>query len=125
LETFGYRVEDEFFVLNNIKGIYIAKQALQKFFKTMLKKADLSEHYHIHCLRHTYATFLLKASHYNYRFVQEQLGHASIKTTQVYAVVIESDGKKAPEKNSQKPCFLLVRPARFERAAYGFEDKNF
>ena len=34
----------------------------------------------------------------NYKFVQEQLGHASITTTQVYAGVVESEGRKAVEK---------------------------
>ncbi len=95
---FGYTTEEEDYLLNNLKGERISKRALQKFFKEMIKKAGLPEHYHIHCLRHTYTTFLLKASNYNYRFVQQQLGHASIKTTQVYASVIEIDGRKAVEK---------------------------
>jgi integrase/recombinase XerC len=41
---------------------------------------------------------LLEASNHNYRFVQSQLGHASIKTTGVYAGVIETAGRKAVEK---------------------------
>jgi len=97
-KKFGYAVDDESHVLNNLKGLKISKRALQKFFKTILKKSKLPEHYHIHCLRHTYATFLLKASNNNYRFVQEQLGHASIITTEVYASVIESEGRKSIEK---------------------------
>ncbi len=60
-------------------------------------KAGLPSHFHIHCLRHTYTTFLLTASNFNYRFVQQQLGHSSIKTTQVYAGIIESEGKNAIE----------------------------
>ena len=95
---FEYSIGNEDYILNNLKGERISKRALQKFFKKMIKKAGLPEHYHIHCLRHTYTTFLLKASNYNYRFVQTQLGHASIKTTQTYANVIEVDGRKAVEK---------------------------
>ena len=95
---FGYTTEEEDYLLNNLKGERISKRALQKFFKEMIKKSGLPEHYHIHCLRHTYSTFLLKVSNYNYRFVQTQLGHASIKTTQTYANVIEIDGRKAIEK---------------------------
>lgn len=97
-KEFGYGISGEDYLLNNLKGGKITKRALQKFFKRMLKEAGLSEHYYIHCLRHTYTTFLLKASSYNYRFAQQQLGHASIKTTQVYAGVIESEGRKAVEK---------------------------
>jgi site-specific recombinase XerD len=97
-KTFGYGTDADDYLLNNLKGNMITKRALQKFFKILIRKAGLPEHYYIHCLRHTYTTFLLKASNYNYRFAQQQLGHASIKTTQTYASVIESEGRKAVEK---------------------------
>lgn len=97
-EKFGYNTDSESYLLNNLKGSKITKRSLQKFFKAMLKKAELSEHYHIHCLRHTYTTFLLKASNYNYRFVQQQLGHSSIRTTQTYAAVLDLDGRRAVER---------------------------
>jgi integrase/recombinase XerC len=97
-KEFGYEINDESYLLNNNKGNKITKRSLQKFFKENLEKAELPKHYYIHCLRHTFATFLLKASNYNYRFVQDQLGHASIRTTQIYASVLESDGRRAVEK---------------------------
>lgn len=97
-KRFGYSTDDEAHLLTNLKGTKITKRALQKFFKNIIKKSGLSPHYHIHCLRHTYTTFLLKSSNYNYRFVQRQLGHSSIRTTQIYAGVLESEGKKAIEK---------------------------
>lgn len=95
---FGYDTSDDASLLNNLGGTVISKRALQKDFEALAKGAGLPSHFSIHCLRHTYATFLLKASNYNYRFVQKQLGHASIRTTQVYASVLESDGRKALEK---------------------------
>ena len=97
-QMFGYEIHPDSFLLNNIKACKISKRALQKFFKSLLKKAGLPDYYYIHCLRHTYTTFLLKASNHNYRFAQQQLGHASIKTTQVYAGIINSEGKRAVEK---------------------------
>lgn len=97
-KDFGYGTNPEDYLLNNLKGSKISKRALQKFFKILIRKAGLPEHYYIHCLRHTYTTFLLKAGNYNYRFAQQQLGHASIKTTQVYASVIDSEGRNAVEK---------------------------
>lgn len=97
-KRFNYNIDDESYLLNNPKDSNISKRALQKSFKNILKKAGLPSYYYIHCLRHTYTTFLLKASNYNYRFVQQQLGHASIRTTQVYASIVESDGKRAVEK---------------------------
>ena len=97
-ERLGYSLDDDSFLLNNLKGGKISKRALQKFFKIIMGRAGLPSHFHIHCLRHTYTTFLLTASNFNYRFVQQQLGHSSIKTTQVYAGIVESEGKKAIEK---------------------------
>lgn len=97
-KRFGYSIDEDSFLLNNLHGKKITKRALQKFFKKIIREAGLSEHYHIHNLRHTYATFLLKASNNNYKFVQNQLGHSSITTTQIYAGIIESEGKKALER---------------------------
>ena len=97
-KRFGYNLDKDSYLLNNLKGDKISKRALQKFFKIIMKRAGLPAHFHIHCLRHTYTTFLLSASNFNYRFVQQQLGHSSINTTQVYAGIIESEGKKAIEK---------------------------
>ena len=96
--NFGYSINGDSYLLNNLKGQGITKRALQKFFKAIIKRAGLPEHYHIHNLRHTYSTFFLKASHNNYSFLQDQLGHASITTTQVYATVVESEGRKVLEK---------------------------
>jgi site-specific recombinase XerD len=94
---FGYNISPNMPLLNNLKGGFISKRALQKFFKAIIVKAGLPDHYYFHCLRHTYTTFLLKASNHNYRFAQQQLGHASIQTTQIYAGVLESEGRKAIE----------------------------
>ena len=97
-QRFGFENGSKSFLLNNPSGNNISRRALQKAFKALLLKAGLPNYYYVHCLRHTYATFLLKASNYNYRFVQLQLGHSSIKTTQVYASVLESDVREAIEK---------------------------
>ncbi|MCG8336896.1 MAG: tyrosine-type recombinase/integrase [Proteobacteria bacterium] len=92
---FGYSVEADSFLLNNLQGRQISKRALQKFFTRIVIEAGLPSRYSIHNLRHTYSTFLLKASNHNYRFVQSQLGHSSIRTTQVYAGIVESDARQA------------------------------
>lgn len=97
-KDFGFNSDSEAPLLNNLHGGQISRRYLQKSFKKFLAKAGLSSHYHVHSLRHTYSTFLLKASNHNYRFVQQQLGHASIRTTQIYANVLENDGKIALER---------------------------
>jgi len=96
-KNFRYSADNDSYLFNNLNGGKISKRSLQKFFKAIVERAGISSHYHIHCLRHTYTTFLLKASHHNYRFAQQQLGHASIKTTQVYAGIIETERREALE----------------------------
>jgi len=61
--------------------------ALQMSFKKAIKTAALPSHYSIHSSRHTYATLLLAKTN-NLRFVQKQLGHASMNMTALYADVL-------------------------------------
>ncbi len=60
-------------------------------FKTIAISAGIDSHHSIHSCRHTYATSLYKASGYNLRMVQKQLGHSNITTTSVYSDVINQD----------------------------------
>jgi len=79
-------------------GGHMTTRAIEKAFKRAAAKAGLSPHYAIHCLRHTYACHLYKASGYNLRLVQKQLGHSSCRTTEVYADVMQPDLRKSLEK---------------------------
>jgi len=79
-------------------GGHMTSRALEKAFKRVAAKANLPEHYSIHCLRHTYACQLYKASGYNLRLVQKQLGHSNSRTTEVYADVMNPDLAKSLEK---------------------------
>lgn len=85
------------YLFTNRNGRQLTKRALQKSFKRCAQKAGLESHYSIHCLRHTYGSFLYKSSNHNLRLVQEQLGHSSIRTTQVYASLMNEEIKKAVE----------------------------
>ena len=78
-------------LLSSNTGRHLTTRAVEKAFKRTAVRAGLAAHYSIHCLRHTYACQLYKASGYNLRLVQKQLGHSSIHTTEVYADVMEPD----------------------------------
>ena len=68
-------------------GKHYTTTALEISFKKAIIMAGLPQHYSIHSSRHTYATLLL-AKAKNIRFVQKQLGHASIAMTSLYADVL-------------------------------------
>ncbi|WP_209400655.1 tyrosine-type recombinase/integrase [Pseudozobellia sp. WGM2] len=79
-----YRPKD--YLLEGQYGGRYSIGSVQQVFKTAMKKAGVNKRIGVHGLRHSYATHLLKAGA-DMRFIQELLGHNSIKTTQVYTKV--------------------------------------
>lgn len=77
-------------------GNHFTTTALEISFKKAIEKAGLPKTYSIHNSRHTYATFLLAKSK-NIRFVQKQLGHASMSMTCLYADVLPEMNQKLAE----------------------------
>ena len=95
LEYLDYRTMDSPYLFPSERGEKMSRSGIQQVFKKWAKKSGLPSHYSIHSLRHTYATNLYKASGYNLRLVQKQLGHSSPSITQVYADVMNSDVEEA------------------------------
>ena len=95
-EKFGFVNDANNHVFCSSKGQPLTTRGLQKAFKRCLRKARIETCYTFHCMRHTYATFLLDLS--NLRVVQEQLGHSSVKTTETYTALIAKSIKKSLEK---------------------------
>ncbi len=89
---------DDPLLLSSFTGGHMTTRAIEKAFKRTAAWAGLSVHHSIHSLRHTHACELYRASGYNLRLVQKQLGHSRISTTQVYADVMEPDIQKALER---------------------------
>jgi len=97
LEYLDYRDSDSPYLFYSERSEQILVSGLQKVFKNCARKAGLDKRYSIHCLRHTYATVLYKASGYNLRLVQAQLRHSSISVTAAYSAVINPDIETAVE----------------------------
>ena len=95
IEFLDYRNTDSPYLFPSERGEKMTRSGIQQVFKKWAKKSGISSHYSIHSLRHTYATNLYKASGYNLRLVQKQLGHSSPSITQVYADVMNSDVEEA------------------------------
>jgi integrase/recombinase XerD len=70
------------------------KDFVSQKFKKYLRKAELPEKYHFHCLRHTFITNLIKNG-VPINFVKELAGHTEIQTTMGYVHIEVEDLRNA------------------------------
>ena len=63
---------------------------LQKSIRRAREKADIAKRVTSHTLRHSFATHLLESGT-NIRVVQKLLGHADVKTTEIYTHVLQQN----------------------------------
>ncbi len=69
---------------------HILESGLQKAVKTAVNRAGITKRATCHTFRHSFATHMLENG-VNIRTVQDLMGHADVKTTEIYTHVMEKD----------------------------------
>jgi len=69
---------------------HVLESGLQKAVKVAVDRAGITKRVGCHTFRHSFATHMLEDG-VNIRVVQELMGHADVKTTEIYTHVMEKD----------------------------------
>ena len=77
---------------NKLRRHHVHETSVNKFLAKACRAANISKQVGSHVLRHSFATHLLQAGA-DIRTVQEQLGHADVKTTEIYTHVLKRGAK--------------------------------
>jgi integron integrase len=85
---------------------HVLESVLQKALKRAAEQAEINKRVSCHTLRHSFATHMLENG-VNIRVLQELLGHADVKTTEIYTHVMSRDIRKL-----QSPLDALVGPKK-------------
>ncbi len=100
-EAAGEPVSGRAPLFQSTRGGPLTRTAVYRIFRKHADAVGIPKRFSIHSCRHTYASMLYRASNFNLRLVQKQLGHRSIQTTQIYADVLNEDAAVAVDNLPQ------------------------
>ena len=76
----------KYWLFEGQRGGQYSATSIENIFRKAMKNAHITKYATPHTLRHSFATHLLEQG-INLRYIQEILGHSSIKTTEIYTHV--------------------------------------
>jgi len=80
-------------VFEGANGGQYSERSVQELFSRAKMRSMISPHATVHTLRHSFATHLLEKG-VDLRYIQELLGHASTKTTEIYTHITKKGWEK-------------------------------
>ncbi|MHB8138044.1 MAG: integron integrase [Smithellaceae bacterium] len=90
---------------------HVLESVLQKAVKKAAEKAGIDKKVGCHTLRHSFATHMLENG-VNIRVLQELLGHADVKTTEIYTHVMARD-----IRSLQSPLDALLSASKHQKVS--------
>ena len=88
----GIYPSDDWVFTGQYKGEALSAGTVQAVMRKAVEKAGLEKKASVHTLRHSFATHLLESGT-DIRYIQQLLGHSSIKTTMVYTHITPKAAK--------------------------------
>ncbi len=82
---------------------HVMESGLQKAVKRAATRAGIAKKVGCHTLRHSFATHMLEKG-VNIRVLQELLGHADVRTTEIYTHVMKKDTDSLPNLLADVSC---------------------
>lgn len=89
-------IDDSLFLNKNVFKVF-TNQVTNRHLKDIMKSAEINKKISFHCARNTWAMITLELTD-NIALVSDVLGHADLKTTQIYAKIQEKVKKNAMDK---------------------------
>ncbi len=90
LETYIDLYKPQTWLFEGQKGGHLSTRSIQEVFTRAKNRVGILKDVSIHSLRHSFATHLLEDGT-DIRYIQELLGHANPKTTQIYTHIARKD----------------------------------